>query len=99
MDRSVNLTYLIGMGFCSLLFTLSQTSKNYLSMTLKIIPLLTIFILVTMSIMKNAFYNQNFWYRSFGFFNGELYVAIFLFLVGILFAMRGLVKNQRQDLR
>ena len=93
------LIYLIGMGFCSLLFTLSQTSKNYLSMTLKIIPLLTIFILVTVSIMKNAFYNQNFWYRSFGFFNGELYVAIFLFLVGILFAMRGLVKNQRQDLR
>lgn len=80
----VLLVYLLGLSFANILFLVAQSSHNYLAMLMKIIPLLTLFIMLDIFVVKSAFYIQNILYRKTEILNIELYVAtcIFIFSTG-----------------
>ncbi|MFK3937982.1 hypothetical protein ACI2JA_10815 [Alkalihalobacillus sp. NPDC078783] len=79
--KLVLLVYLIGMAYSGILIFLSQTSKHYLSLLMKIIPVGFIFIAIANRVFKDAFYLKNDLYQWTNIPLVELYVGILLFVL------------------
>lgn len=92
------LVYLIGLSFSSVLFFTAQHSKNYFSLLLKVIPLLTFYIIVGNQMVSRGFYINNYFYKKTGILWIEMYLAVLLFIVGIVIGMIPIFTSRKQDL-
>ncbi|MGX7198128.1 hypothetical protein [Enterococcus olivae] len=94
----VLLIYLFGLSFCSLLFFMAQTSQHYLSLLMKVIPVVFIFIFIADVVIKNAFYLKNSLYQWSALPLIELYTGIFLLILSVGISIGLCSYRQKQDL-
>ncbi|WP_078394348.1 hypothetical protein [Shouchella patagoniensis] len=96
--RVVVLVYLIGMAYSGIVLFLSQTSKHYLSLLMKIIPVGFVFIFIANRVLKDAFYLKNELYQWIRIPMIELYAGIFLFVICISLPIIYCIRRQNKDL-
>ncbi|MCM2677404.1 hypothetical protein [Alkalicoccobacillus plakortidis] len=96
--KLVLLVYLIGMAYSGILIFLSQTSKHYLSLLMKIIPVGFIFIAIANRVFKDAFYLKNDLYQWTNISLVELYVGILLFVLCIGLPIIYCIHQRNKDL-
>lgn len=94
----VLLVYLIGLSFSSILFFTAQHSKNYFSLLLKVIPLLTFYIIVGNQMVSGGFYINNYFYKKTEVLWIEMYLAILLFIAGVVIGIMPIFTSRKQDL-
>ncbi|GAF64674.1 hypothetical protein BTS2_1570 [Bacillus sp. TS-2] len=94
----VLLVYLIGMAYSGILIFLSQTSKHYLSLLMKIIPVGFVFIAITNQVLADAFYLKNELYQWTKIPMIELFSGILLLIIGISLPIIFCARQQHQDL-
>ena len=92
------LVYLVGMSFSHILFFIGQTSRNYLNMLMKVIPMLTVFIILSSLIFNHAFYLENKIYQWTRIVNSELYVSLLLLLVSIGIGIIPIFMSRKREL-
>jgi hypothetical protein len=96
--KVVLLVYLIGMAYSGILLFLSQTSKHYLSLLMKIIPVGFVFIVIANRVLKDAFYLKNPLYQWTKIPMIELYAAILLLVISISLPIIFCIRQQSKDL-
>lgn len=92
------IVYLIGMAYSGILLFLSQTSKHYLSLLMKIIPVGFVFIFIANQILNDAFYLKNALYQLTKIPMIELYAGILLLVVSISLPIIFCIRQQTKDL-
>lgn len=92
------LVYLVGMSFSHILFFIGQTSRNYLNMLMKVIPMLTVFIMLSSLIFNHAFYLENKIYQWTGIVNSELYVSLLLLVVSVGIGITPIFMSKKREL-
>lgn len=96
--RLVLLVYIIGMAYSGVLLFLSQTSRHYLSLLLKMIPVAFLFIVIANLVFKEAFYLENNLYQWTKMPMIELYAGILLFVIGISLPVIYCIRQRNKDL-
>ena len=92
------LVYLVGMSFSHILFFIGQTSRNYLNMLMKVIPMLTVFIILSSLIFNYAFYLENKIYQWTGIVNSELYVSLLLLIASVGIGITPIFMSKKREL-
>ncbi|MDX8046772.1 hypothetical protein SH601_12340 [Gracilibacillus sp. S3-1-1] len=92
------LTSLIGMAYSGILFFLSQTSKHYLSLLMKVIPVGFVFMFIAGRLLINAFYLNNALYQWTKIPMIELYAGILLLVISISLPIIFCIRQQDKDL-
>lgn len=92
------LTLLIGMAYSSILLFLSQTSKHYLSLLMKVIPVGFVFMFVADPILYNAFHLNNVLYQWIKIPMIELYMGVLLLLISISLPIIYCIRQRDKDL-
>lgn len=92
------LTTLIGMAYSSILLFLSQTSKHYLSLLMKVIPVGFVFVFIANQMLFNAFYLNNALYQWTKIPMIEIYLGILLLVIGISLPTIYCIRRQHKDL-
>ncbi|GAF21078.1 hypothetical protein JCM19047_748 [Bacillus sp. JCM 19047] len=98
IGRMVILIYLIGLAYSGILLLISQTSKHYLSLLMKIIPISFMFIMIANSVLKDAFYLKNDLYQWTNIPMVEVYASILLLIVCISLPIIFCLRQKEKDL-
>ncbi|GIN74255.1 hypothetical protein J14TS2_47300 [Bacillus sp. J14TS2] len=94
----VVLVYLIGMAYSGILLFLSQASKHYLSLLMKVIPVGFVFIFIANRVLTDVFYLKNALYQWTKIPMIELYASIFLLVISISLPIILCIRQQNKDL-
>lgn len=92
------LVYLIGMAYSGILLFLSQTSKHYLALLMKIIPIAFVFIVIANRVLLDAFYLENELYQWTKIPMIELYAGILLLVICISLPTIFCIRQKNKDL-
>lgn len=87
------LCYLTAFGTAGIVFFLSQGSRNYISMLLRVIPLAAALAVFCPKLTENAFYSRNPLYQYSGIPYSELLCAGILFLTGLVLWIFGALRR------
>lgn len=90
--------YLVSLGIAGIAFALSRLSGNYISMLLKLIPLVVVAAILTPKLIGDAFYYKNDLYCSTGIVYIEAIVAGAIFLLGMALCGIAIARQKKQDL-
>lgn len=92
------LCYLIALGTAAFAFVLSQSSSNYISMILKLIPLIAAAVILCPRLISMGFYFQNAVYRLTGLPYAEAFVPLLIFFSGLVLCTVVIKKKEKADL-
>lgn len=92
------LVYLVGLSFSSVVFFIGQNSDNYLSLLMKLIPILTIFILLANMIVSRGFYIQNRLYQKTEIVYVELYLTLVIVVISLIIGILPITTSKSKDL-
>lgn len=98
MLNIILLIYIIGLAYSGVLLFLAQTSRHYLSLLMKIIPVAFIFIVIANQMLTDVFYLKNSLYQWTKIPLSEFYAGILLLAICISFPIIYCVRQRNRDL-
>lgn len=94
----IGFVYLLGFSFSNILFFISQTSKNYLTMLMKVIPMLVIFVIASDTIIMKALHLDNRLYEITQLLNVEIYATCAILIASLILGTLSIRKIKKQEL-